>query len=560
MMTHRILATQIDNEQGLVRIRNRTRQIGELCGLDDLQRTRFVTAVSEIARNCVQFAGRGTIEFWLQQADLNEPQSLVAKAIDRGPGIADLNAAMQGRVDRQGRPKLGLSGSRRLVDKFCVESTLASGTTVTLTMRIPSNVAPIRPEHLSSLLEQLLARREQTPNDELEQQNRDMMLALETLRERQAELQQADIRKNEFLAMLAHELRNPLSAIRTALELMKRKRSATVEDMQRISGIISRQTDQLTHLVNGLLDVARVTQGKIDLEMTRLSVDEVVAHAVEMTQSMIDSKGHHIEVNGRNQAIFIDADPVRFKQVLGNLIHNAVRYTPDNGRIQVDISREGEQAVISVQDNGIGISADMLPRVFDLFTQAKTGLDRQEAGLGVGLTVVQRMVQEHGGTVSVTSPGLGQGCTFIVRVPLATIIEAPIALELPLPAASRSLRVLLIDDNVDAADMLSQMLSLLNYEVQLAHTGEAGIAAAQRWQPDVAIVDIGLPGISGFETANDLRAQASPQGITLIALTGYSASSMTEHGDASRFDHYLEKPVEVERLSHLLLAISQRRD
>lgn len=556
-MSHRILATQIDSEQGLVRIRDRTRQIGELCGLDDLQRTRFVTAVSEIARNCVQFAGRGSIEFWLQQATLDEPQCLIAKAIDKGPGIPDLEALLQGRHDRNGRPKLGISGSRRLVDKFAIESTARSGTSVTLTMRIPANVAPIRPDQLSNLLEQLLRRREQTPNDELEQQNRDMLLTLEALRERQAELQQADERKNEFLAMLAHELRNPLSAIRTALELIKRKRDASSEDIQRIGSIISRQTDQLTRLVSGLLDVARVTQGKIDLEMTRLSVDEVVAHAIEMTQSMIDIKKHCVQVRDHGQKIFIDADPVRFKQILGNLIHNAVRYTPDGGDISIDISQLDELAIIRIQDNGIGIAADMLPRVFDLFTQAKTGLDRHEAGLGVGLTVVQRMVHEHGGAVSVTSPGLGQGSIFTVSMPLASLIQAPVALELPLPTASQTLRVLLIDDNVDAADMLSQMLTLLNYDVRLANTGEAGVSAADHWKPDVAIIDIGLPGISGFEVAHALRTQAGTRDMTLIALSGYSATSVAEHGDPNCFDHYLEKPVEVEGLARLLHTISR---
>ena len=556
-MSHRILATPIDSEQGLVRIRDRTRQIGELCGLDDLQRTRFVTAVSEIARNCVQFAGRGSIEFWLQQATLDEAQCLIAKAIDKGPGIADLDALLAGRQDRHGRPKLGISGSRRLVDKFAIESTARSGTCVTLTMRIPANVAPIRPDQLSNLLEQLLRRREQTPNDELEQQNRDMLLTLEALRERQAELQQADERKNEFLAMLAHELRNPLSAIRTALELIKRKRDASPEDVQRIGSIIARQTDQLTHLVSGLLDVARVTQGKIDLEMTRLPVDELVAHAVEMTQSMIDTKGHCVQVNTCPEKIFIDADPVRFKQILGNLIHNAVRYTPAGGDISIDIEQVDDQAVIRIQDNGIGIAADMLPRVFDLFTQAKTGLDRHEAGLGVGLTVVQRMVQEHGGTVSVASAGLGQGSVFTVSMPLATLIQAPVALDVPLPTALQSLRVLLIDDNVDAADMLSQMLTLLNYDVRLANTGEAGVSAAREWQPHVAIIDIGLPGISGFDVAHALRSQAGARKMTLIALSGYSATSVAEHGDPSRFNHYLEKPVEVEGLARLLQTLSR---
>jgi len=559
-MPHRIISTQIENEQGLIRVRDRTRQIGELCGLDDLQRTRFVTAVSEVARNCVQFAGGGAIEFWLHEATDESPQHLVAKAVDQGPGIANAEHLFDDAGSMRGRPKLGLAGARRLVDQFAIRNGEAGGTVVTLTMRLPLSVPAILPDQLSQLMVQLVRRREQTPSDELEQQNREMLLTLDVLRQRQVELQQADERKNEFLAMLAHELRNPLSAIRTALELINRKKDLNIEDTRRISAIISRQTDQLSRLVNGLLDVARVTQGKIDLEMKRLAVHELVDHAIEMTQSLIDKKGHAVHVHHAPDALHIEADPVRFKQVLGNLLHNAVRYTPPGGQIDVEIAREANEVVIRVRDNGMGIAPDILPRVFDLFTQAKTGLGRHDSGLGVGLTVVQRMVDEHGGTILAESAGLGQGSTFTVRMPLSVTLPLPALQPALLPPAASELRVLVVDDNVDAADMLQQMLTLLNYDVQITHSGEAGVAAAQSWRPDVAIIDIGLPGMNGFDVAAALRRQSATQTIHRIALSGYSAASVIDQGDATLFDHYLEKPAEVENLALLLHGLSARTD
>ena len=557
-MAHRILSSRIDHEQGLVRVRDRTRQIGELCGLDNLQRTRFVTAVSEIARNCVQFAGGGAIEFWFREATLTEPQTLIVKAVDTGPGIRNVEALLEDRAPHGTRPKLGISGSRRLVDSFEIQSQVGVGTTVTLEMRIPPAIAAIRPDQLVNLLDQMLRRREQTPNDELEQQNKEMLYTLEALRERQAELQQADERKNEFLAMLAHELRNPLSAIRTALELIKRKTNATPGDVQRIGSMISRQTDQLTRLVNGLLDVARVTQGKIDLEMQPLVLGELVGHALEMTQSMIDAKGHTVETVIASDPIWIDADSVRFKQVLSNLIHNAARYTPSGGHIRIEVAREADQAIIRVQDNGVGIAPDMLPRVFDLFTQGKSGLDRHDAGLGVGLTVVQRMVKEHGGTIAVQSAGLGEGSVFVASVPVSTKRAALIAENAPLPPAAHPLRVLLIDDNIDAADMLGQMLVLLNYQVRMVHSGEAGVTEAKHWQPDVVIVDIGLPGMNGFEVASALRGMTSTRDIHVMALSGYSKGSFAEPDAYQHFNQYLEKPVEIKALATLLSAATPR--
>jgi signal transduction histidine kinase/ActR/RegA family two-component response regulator len=558
-MMHRILSTRIASEQALVMARDRTRQVGDVFGLDALQRTRFITAVSEIARNAVQFAGGGAIEFHLRPATVEEPQALVARIVDEGPGIARLDEILEGRFLAQGRPVLGITGSRRLVDRFAIETHAGQGTVVTLEMRLPVAVAPINAKRLGELVERLARRKEQTPTEELEQQNREMLVALEALRARQVELQQADERKDEFLAMLAHELRNPLSAIRTALEVLKRKNNATAAEVQNLGSIISRQTEQLASLVNDLLDVSRVTQGKIDLSMEALSLRELIEHALEMSQSLIDQRAHSVTLDLPAEEIFVYADRVRFKQVLGNLLHNAARYTPAHGKIHIAVTRQDDTAVVAITDSGIGIEAEMLPRVFDLFAQAKTGLSRQDAGLGVGLTVVQRMLREHGGEVQVASAGLGLGSTFTIRVPILHAVEPAAAPEEAGAPAVTGLRILLIDDNFDAADVLRQILEMLGHSVEMAHTGEKGVTDAARMQPDAVIVDIGLPGMNGFEVARVLRDHPATRSASLIALSGYSVSSMKNPQGTEDFDLYLEKPVAIDVLEAALEDVAPRK-
>lgn len=550
---HRILATRLASSDSLIRARDRTRQIGELCGLDDLQRTRFITAVSEIARNAVQYAGGGALEFHLRETSLEGPQALVAKIVDVGPGIPCLKDILDGSHSLRGRMRLGIAGSRRLVDHFSVTCPPGEGTSVQLEMRIPPSVGPIRIDELSASLSDMLRRREQTPAAELEQQNREMMVALEALRERQIELQEADERKDEFLAMLAHELRNPLSAISSALEQLKRKRDLSSSDLERLSSLMSRQTDHLARLVNDLLDVSRVTRGKIDLSMEPLSLRKLVEHALEMTHNLIEEKGHSVEFSvASDEVVWIYADPVRFNQILGNLIHNAVRYTPPNGKVHITVDRDGDVALVRLKDNGIGIAADMLPRIFDLFVQAKTGLDRQNAGLGVGLTLVQTLVRAHGGSVDVSSDGPGQGSTFTVRIPISHVEPA----EPPMPstssAATNTRRVLVIDDNIDVGDALQQMLEIVGYEVTVARTGEQGLKKARAACPDVVIVDIGLPGMDGFEVAAAMRAQPETSKVFIIAVSGYSVASMAGRGEAANFDLHLEKPVSFQKLEAVL--------
>lgn len=555
---HRILSIGISNEQALARVRDSTRRVGEAFSLDRLQRARLITAVSEIARNALDYAGGGTIDYYFRPPDPHGPQALVVVVADDGPGIAALRKVLAGEEEasRQGRARTGIPGSRRLVDRLDIQ-TSARGTRVTLEMALGASTPVLAPEQLGPLADRLKRSKPPSLVEELEEQNRGMLLALEELRLRQMELERDDERKDEFLAMLAHELRNPLSAIGTALELLRRKREPSAVEIQRLIGLVSRQSDQLAHLVDDLLDVARVTRGKIELKLEPLLLAEVIEHALEMTHGAIVRKNHTILYTPPSEELWIHADRIRFRQILGNLLHNAVRYTPDSGVIRIAVSRQGQSARIDVEDNGIGIDADMLPRVFDLFTQAESGPARQDAGLGIGLTLVRRLLAAHGGTVRVDSAGLGKGSVFTVEMPLGEgpfmpreMREAVAALSAP-----RRVRVLLIDDNEDALESLRQLLEEAGHEVAVAHTGLGGIAMAESFLPHCVVIDVGLPGMDGFQVAGTLRKGPRTCGCVLIALSGYAGAAMRQRGQEAGFQHYLVKPVDVAQLEALLEAV-----
>ncbi|WP_233233612.1 ATP-binding protein [Bordetella sp. LUAb4] len=560
-MIHRLLAARIENDQALVRVRDRTRQVGDVFGLDNLQRTRLITAVSEIARNAVQHAGGGQIEFFFREESENTPQALIVRISDQGPGM-DVAALPANGQRADGKTMLGIAGSRRLVDHFDIESSPGKGTRVALEMQRGHAQPIIGRADLAPLMEQMARRKSQTPVEELEQQNREMLLTLEELRLRQTELEKADERKDEFLAMLAHELRNPLSAIGTALELLKRKRNASEADFQRLGDLMTRQTAQLTRLVNDLLDVSRVTRGKIDLTLTPVLLTDLIDHALESTHGIITARHHTLAYTPPAEDMWIYADNLRFRQILGNLLHNAARYTPEHGRIAIRVAREGQRAAISVEDNGIGIEAGMLPRVFDLFAQADTSLGRQDTGLGIGLTLVQRLLKLHRGSVEVHSEGLGKGSRFTVYMPLLEVDEAARApqvelvhAETPPPAPPQQVsgsRILLIDDNVDAVHTLRQLLEDAGHVVAEAHTGERGLAVAELFTPNVVVIDIGLPGIDGFQVAQEIRAQPATSASLLVALSGYTSDAMQQRGRDAGFDRYLTKPADIEALEGMI--------
>jgi CheY-like chemotaxis protein len=367
-------------------------------------------------------------------------------------------------------------------------------------------------------------------------------------------LRDADRRKDEFLAMLAHELRNPLAPIRNAVTIMALDEDDR-EAQQWSRAVIDRQVQHLSSLVDDLLDVSRITQGKITLTKAPLAVRTFLIAAIETSRPLIDARKHRLDVFQPEEALRVEGDPTRLAQVIANLLNNAAKYTPDGGHIRLSVERDGDEAVIRVKDDGEGISSEMLPRVFDLFSQASQSIDRSEGGLGIGLTLVKRLVEMHGGTVEARSGGPGHGSEFIVRLPLLRS-EAP-APPRPRGAAAgpgRTRRILVVDDSRDSADSLARLLRRLGHEVEVAYEGPSAYEAGVALTPDIVLLDIGLPGMDGYEVARRLRAEPSLDGVCLVALTGYGSEVDRQRSTEAGFDAHLVKPVEFDALRRVLEA------
>jgi PAS domain S-box-containing protein len=369
-------------------------------------------------------------------------------------------------------------------------------------------------------------------------------------------LREADRSKNEFLATLAHELRNPLAPIRAAVKIMELKSQLTPESQAALE-VIDRQTLQMTRLIDDLLDIARITSNKLDLRRQRIDLREVIDAAVETSRPLIDQLGHTLTVEAPAEAIHIDGDLVRMAQVISNLLNNSAKYTEAGGRIWLTAAREDNQAVIKVRDTGMGISAELMPRVFEMFAQAEPAATRSPGGLGIGLTLVKRLVEMHGGTITVHSDGSGQGSEFVMRVPVATSEPLPSAIEVkskPKLASEPAtpIRILVVDDNHASADSLGLLLRLLGNEVRIEHDGLAAVEAAREFEPRVVLLDIGLPKLNGYETAQRIRQQPWASKAVLIALTGWGRDVDREHSRQAGFDHHLVKPLDLDVLTQLL--------
>jgi signal transduction histidine kinase/DNA-binding response OmpR family regulator len=366
-----------------------------------------------------------------------------------------------------------------------------------------------------------------------------------------ARIQEQDQRKNEFLAMLAHELRNPLAPIRNAVQLL----GMTDGDEARIAwatSVLDRQTRQLVRLVDDLLDVARITKGQITLKSEPVDVVAVLNTAVETCSSLIQERRHHLTVMPPPTPAAVRGDAARIAQILSNLLNNAVKYTDPGGHIALTANVDGDMVVFRVKDSGIGIHSDMLPNIFEVFTQASPTLDRTNGGLGVGLAIVQRLVTLHGGSVEALSAGLNSGSEFVVRLPLASGgPEAQAAGGMRVvPVALPS--VLVVDDYIDSADAIASLLRAQGHAVHVCHDGALALQIAREVRPDVVLLDIGLPGMSGFEVAKALRACEETNGCRLIALSGYGQPSDYEQSREAGFDHHLVKPADPVVLAELL--------
>jgi PAS domain S-box-containing protein len=372
------------------------------------------------------------------------------------------------------------------------------------------------------------------------------------------DLRDAHRRKDEFLAMLSHELRNPLAPISSAAQLLKHVRLDDAR-LRETSDIIIRQTAHITGLVDDLIDVSRVTRGLISTDRQPHDMKRMIGDAVEQVRPLIDARRHRLAVMLPPGPAYVMGDHKRVVQVLTNLLNNAAKYTPDGGNIILTLALDGESVLLSVRDDGIGMGADLLPRVFDLFTQGERSADRAQGGLGVGLAVGRSLVELHGGQVDAASDGPGKGSVLTVRLPLLAGDTAPAARAAPQPALpQRPLRVLVVDDNPDAALMLSMLLEASGYDVLTENGPHAGLASAARHAPDVCILDIGLPEMDGYQLARAIRAQGGMQGATLIAVTGYGQEQDRRLALEAGFDHHLVKPVDSAELAALLLARAAR--
>jgi signal transduction histidine kinase len=405
-------------------------------------------------------------------------------------------------------------------------------------------------------------------NESLQQANGDLERANLALQAEVAErtraeqaLKEADRHKDEFLAMLAHELRNPLAPIRNAVHLMKMK---SLEDPQLLLSrdIIERQLLQLSRLVDDLLDVSRITRGKINLARQRVELRELVDRAVETVAPAIEGRGHTLEVELPDRPLAIYGDPMRLTQALGNVLGNAAKYTDKGGQISLRARRRQRDVEIAVRDNGIGIVPEVLPCIFDLFTQLDQSGNRPQGGLGIGLALVRQLVEMHGGTVTASSEGPGKGSEFVIRLPVSierSAEEEPLEpqehpVAPPRPVTQR--RILVADDNPDARESLATLLSLNGHEVFRAQDGSDAWLTAERYRPDVALLDIGMPCANGYEVARRIRSEPWGRNMVLVALTGWGQDSDRRRSHEAGFDSHLTKPVDPQVLDELLARVS----
>lgn len=402
---------------------------------------------------------------------------------------------------------------------------------------------PIEPDILRSKAEVFF---------ELHRQQNQLARQRDELSQYAEALKEADRRKDEFLATLAHELRNPLAPIRNGLQVLRMAPDEKVSE--EIRDMMDRQLTHLVRLIDDLLDVSRVSQGKIELRKEPITVQSVLQAAIESSNPLIEAGRHTLTTRMESESLWLNADLTRLAQIVSNLLNNAAKYTPEGGAISLSAHREGGDVVIAVSDNGMGIPADMLPKVFELFTQVGRHMERSQGGLGIGLALVRRLVEMHSGAITAESPGLGKGSTFTLRLPL---VQAPAredapSTDSPAEAHGSALQVLVVDDNIPSAKTTGWMLEMIGHQPQLAHDGLEALHAAKAMHPDVILLDIGLPGMNGYDVCRELRKDPAFKNTMMIAQTGWGQAKDRQLAREAGFDHHLIKPVNFEELSALL--------
>ncbi|MES2830396.1 MAG: ATP-binding protein [Pseudomonadota bacterium] len=584
-MAFRIIHLGISSEHDMIAVRQRAREISAMLGFGIQDQVRIATAVSELARTVFTHAAGGDVEFSLDH--LGEGASLLVAI--RGTGGVNSGSGMDEAL------AAALVSAERLMDQCNVDIDNGRGQVVRLRKTLPAESIPttatllgiadsvmrspisstfnevtLQNRELLDTLAELRSRQEDllVLTQELEDTNRGVVALYAEIEEKAERLRQADVHKDEFLATLAHELRNPLAPIRNAVEIMRRTPLHDSAVHAKAQHIISRQVDHLARLVDDLLDVARISKGKITLQRQPTALETFINLAVETAQPFIELRQHRLHVKLPGEPLQVLGDPARLAQIVGNLLNNAAKYTASGGQIDLVAERlpQGKLRIV-VRDNGIGLSSERIKTVFTLFAQGETAPDRAQDGLGIGLSLVQRLVSLHEGEIRVESAGRGKGSSFIVDLPLlddlgAGAAAAPSATPVltsaeafsPMPtsdteaSAKTSVKILLVDDNFDSVTMTAMLLESFGHTTATAQDSVSALKEAKRMLPDLVLLDIGLPGVNGYEVARMLRREPTLHATRLIAVTGYGTDADKQKAVDAGFDQHLVKPVDLEAL------------
>lgn len=382
----------------------------------------------------------------------------------------------------------------------------------------------------------------------------DRQQAEQSIREQAARLAESDRAKDEFLATLSHELRNPLAPLRNSISLLRRI-GTTDEKTSKIHTVMERQVNHMVRLVDDLLEVSRISRGELSLRTERIVLADIVKSAVETSHPLIQAAGHALELDVPAEPLWLHGDPVRLAQVLSNLLNNAAAYTEAGGQITVQVQRDGGEVAINIRDNGMGMEPEAIPHMFEMFSRGNRDSARNQGGLGIGLALSKRLANMHKGTLQAHSEGPGKGATFTVRLPLAEAVAEANAAQAATSANLEKTRVLVVDDNIDAGDTLALVLDMLGAEVRVARSGEEALAVFPVYQPSVVLLDIGMPGMNGYEVARAIRKRFASQHAVLVALTGWGQEDDRERAREAGFKHHVVKPVEIDALQQLLLSL-----
>jgi CheY-like chemotaxis protein len=368
-------------------------------------------------------------------------------------------------------------------------------------------------------------------------------------------LAEADRRKSEFLATLAHELRNPLAPIRNGLGILRVGGDDGTASLAKTREMMERQVNHMVHLVDDLLDISRISGGKIELKKEPITIKQLITNAVETSIPLIENGQHKLIIDISDDSLSLFVDPNRVAQVISNLLNNAAKYTPPGGQIKIHVAVENNEFILSVEDNGIGIPAEALPTIFEMFNQVDRNMVHAQGGLGIGLALVRQIVEMHGGTVGVTSTK-NEGSVFVIKIPIIKCdATCPAINAMDIKANSKSLRIMVVDDNVDAAQSLSLLLQFGGHTLFVAHDGHEAIKIARGYKPHIAFLDIGMPGMDGYETASAIRKIEGLEGMILVALTGWGAEEDKNRSREAGFNNHLVKPAQFEAIESLLSAL-----